>query len=98
MSPLEPGEVQLAERLFDVLRANTLDAPGVTRASYGEGERYAHQRTAECARALGLEVRVDAADLFLDVIGNSPEEMAQVIKAEIPKWAKIIKDSGAKAD
>ena len=54
---------------------------------------------ADTARALAQpDVRARFADLYLDVIGNSPEEMAQVIKAEIPKWAKVIRDSGAKAD
>ena len=31
-------------------------------------------------------------------VGNSPEAFAAIIKADIPKWAKVIKDSGAKQD
>jgi tripartite-type tricarboxylate transporter receptor subunit TctC len=34
----------------------------------------------------------------LDLVGNTPEEFAAVIKSEIVKWAKVIKASGAKAD
>ena len=34
------------------------------------------------------------ADLGQEGIGNSPDEFAAVIKAEIAKWAKVIKDSG----
>jgi tripartite-type tricarboxylate transporter receptor subunit TctC len=34
----------------------------------------------------------------LDVIGGSPAEFAQVIKTEIPYWAKIIKEAGIKAE
>ena len=30
--------------------------------------------------------------------GGSAEKFAAHIKAEIPKWAKVIKDSGARAD
>jgi tripartite-type tricarboxylate transporter receptor subunit TctC len=30
--------------------------------------------------------------------GGTPEKFAAHIKAEIPKWAKVIQDSGAKAD
>jgi tripartite-type tricarboxylate transporter receptor subunit TctC len=33
----------------------------------------------------------------LDVIGSSPAEFAEVIKTEIPYWAKIIKEAGIKA-
>lgn len=50
----------LATGLFDRLRAASLDPPGVTRASYGAGERAAHAIMAEAARALGMEVTSDA--------------------------------------
>jgi tripartite-type tricarboxylate transporter receptor subunit TctC len=54
---------------------------------------------AETVKALALsDVRTRFASLGLEPIGNSPEEFAQVIKEEIPKWAKVIKDSGAKPD
>jgi tripartite-type tricarboxylate transporter receptor subunit TctC len=42
--------------------------------------------------------RAKLADLGLEGIGNSPDEFATVIKSEIPKWAKVIKDSGIKPD
>ena len=34
----------------------------------------------------------------LDLVGNTPEEFAAVIKSEIVKWARVIKASGATAD
>ena len=34
----------------------------------------------------------------LDVIGGTPAEFANVIKTEIPYWAKIIKETGIKAE
>ena len=49
----------LAERLFAALRAASLDPPGVSRASYGPGERAAHGLARAEAEALGLEVSVD---------------------------------------
>ncbi len=53
----------------------------------------------ETVKALALpDLRTKLGDLGLDGIGNSPDEFAAVIKSEIPKWAKVIKDSGIKAD
>jgi tripartite-type tricarboxylate transporter receptor subunit TctC len=53
----------------------------------------------ETVKALALaDVRAKFADLGEEVIGNSPAEFAAIIKSEIPKWAKVIKESGIKAD
>jgi tripartite-type tricarboxylate transporter receptor subunit TctC len=37
-------------------------------------------------------------ELGLDPVGSTPEELAAYQKAEITKWTKVVKDSGAKAD
>ena len=53
----------------------------------------------ETAKVLALaDVRAKFADLGMEVIGNSPDEFAVVIKSEIPKWAKLIKELGIKPD
>jgi tripartite-type tricarboxylate transporter receptor subunit TctC len=31
-------------------------------------------------------------------VGNTPEQFAAIIRAEIPRWAKVIKDAGIKVD
>jgi tripartite-type tricarboxylate transporter receptor subunit TctC len=36
-------------------------------------------------------------DLGVDVVNSSPEELRAYIKSEIPKWAKVVKASGATA-
>jgi len=53
----------------------------------------------ETVKALALaDLRAKLADLALDAIGNSPDEFAAAVRSEIPKWAKVIKESGAKPD
>jgi tripartite-type tricarboxylate transporter receptor subunit TctC len=53
----------------------------------------------ETVKALALpEVRTKLDDLGLEAIGNSPNEFAAVIRSEIRKWAKVIKELGIKPD
>jgi tripartite-type tricarboxylate transporter receptor subunit TctC len=53
----------------------------------------------ETVKALALpDLRAKLAALGMEGIGNSPDEFAAVIKSEIPKWAKVIKESGIKLD
>jgi len=51
----------LAAGLFDTLRRDSLDPPGVTRDPYGPGEQRAHATIERAARDLGLEITRDAA-------------------------------------
>jgi tripartite-type tricarboxylate transporter receptor subunit TctC len=53
----------------------------------------------ETARVLALpEVRKRFGELGCDVIGNTPQEFASVIKVEGPRWAKFIDKLGLKLD
>ena len=44
------------------------------------------------------DMRARLEDLGLEPIGNSPREFAEVIRAEIPRWKRVVKASGAKVD
>jgi N-carbamoyl-L-amino-acid hydrolase len=59
MSMAEARALALADEFLQGLAAGSADAPGVTRASYGPGERMAHAEARARAEQLGLTVTVD---------------------------------------
>jgi tripartite-type tricarboxylate transporter receptor subunit TctC len=53
----------------------------------------------EINRMLQLpDVRERLAALGAEIVGGTPRELADHIQREIPKWAKVIKDSGARPE
>ncbi len=53
----------------------------------------------DIVRALNApELRERLAALGAEVVAGSPREFADYIAREIPKWAKVVKDSGARAE
>jgi N-carbamoyl-L-amino-acid hydrolase len=62
----------LASRLFDTLDKHTRDGVGITRASFGTGEQFAHDLMTETARQLGLDVSHDAiGNLYVTLRGRT---------------------------
>jgi tripartite-type tricarboxylate transporter receptor subunit TctC len=44
------------------------------------------------------DVKKALSDLGVDIVGSTPAEFAAFIKAEIPKWAAVVKAAGARVD
>jgi tripartite-type tricarboxylate transporter receptor subunit TctC len=54
---------------------------------------------AEIVKALNLpDVREKLGSLGAEIVANSPEEFSALVKAEVVKWAEVVKKSGAKVD
>ena len=52
----------------------------------------------DAVKALAMpDARARLKDVGMEVVGNSPAEFAADIRAEIPQWAKVIKDAGIAA-
>jgi tripartite-type tricarboxylate transporter receptor subunit TctC len=95
-SPLLPQLPTISEsglRGFDVSTWFGIFAPA------GTPPDVVARLNAEVARILHTpEMRARLAALGAEPIGNKPEEFAAFIKTEIPKYAQVVKASGAKAD
>ena len=53
----------------------------------------------EFVRVLAVpEVKERLNSVGFELVGSTPDQFAAYIKSEIPKWAKVVKLSGAKAD
>ena len=58
-----------------------------------------HKISADMAKVLASpEVKQRMAEIGLTPVGNTPEQFDAYIRSEIPKWAKVVKASGATAD
>jgi tripartite-type tricarboxylate transporter receptor subunit TctC len=44
------------------------------------------------------DVRERLANENLEIVGSTPAEFAAYVRAQIPKWAAVVKASGARVD
>jgi N-carbamoyl-L-amino-acid hydrolase len=74
----------LASSLFDQLRRDGLDEPGVSRDPYGAGEQRAHATIAAAARQLGLRIEADAAvNLYMTLPGGDAAAQRIVVGSHL---------------
>ena len=65
------------EQLFERIAQASRDEPGITRASYGPDETFAHGVMSARATDLGLEIRTDAAaNTYMTLTGARPHAAA----------------------
>jgi tripartite-type tricarboxylate transporter receptor subunit TctC len=85
-----PTIAELAMPGFEATSWHALVAPAAT-----PKEVIATLHRAMMATLSDPEVRKSLTALGMDVAGNTPDELAAYIRSEIPKWAAIVKASGA---
>jgi N-carbamoyl-L-amino-acid hydrolase len=75
---------QTMQALFDQLRQDGLDEPGVSRDPYGAGEQRAHATVTRAAEALGLEIgHDDAANLYMTLAGRDRSAPVMLIGSHL---------------
>ena len=68
-------------------------------APVGTPQPIIRQIHGETVKALAQpDVRTRLTDMGMDVVGSTPEQLTAIMRAELPKWAKVVKESGAKLD
>ena len=73
-----------AADLFDQLRLDGFDAPGVSRDPYGPGEQRAHGTCEKMAETIGLAIEhAAAANLYMTMRGSDPDAKGIVIGSHL---------------
>jgi tripartite-type tricarboxylate transporter receptor subunit TctC len=106
---LRPLAVTSAKRVDDLPNVPTINESGFTGfdavtwfgllAPTGTPKDVITRLNAEFNKALqNAELRKALGDQGADPAGGTPEQFAAVIRDDIPRWGKVVKDSGAKVD
>ena len=106
---LRPLAVTSAKRVDDLPNVPTINESGYKGfdavtwfgllAPAGTPKDVVARLNAEFNKALKApELGKRLADEGADPVGGTPEQFAALIKDEIPRWGKVVKDSGAKID
>lgn len=106
---LRPLAVTSAKRVDDLPNVPTINESGYTGfdavtwfgllAPAGTPKDVITRLNAEFNKALqNADLRKALGDQGADAAGGTPEQFAAVIRDDIPRWGKVVKDSGAKVD
>ncbi|MFZ5547602.1 MAG: Bug family tripartite tricarboxylate transporter substrate binding protein [Pseudomonadota bacterium] len=106
---MRPLAVTSAKRVDDLPNVPTINESGYKGfdavtwfgllAPAGTPKEVIARLNAEFNKALANpELRKKLGDEGADPAGGTPEQFATLIKDEIPRWGKVVKDSGAKVD
>jgi tripartite-type tricarboxylate transporter receptor subunit TctC len=95
-SPLLPEVPTIAEAALPGYEANVYN--GVVGPAAMPNEIVAKLATEVAGIANNAEVRQRFGQQAVELIGSTPEEFAAFIKADIAKWARVIREAGIKAD
>lgn len=92
-APDVPTMIESGFADFDVIAWIGFHAPG------GTSRDVIERINRELARALAVpEVRGRLASLEFEIVASSPEGFADYIRQETPRWARVIRDTGAKPE
>jgi tripartite-type tricarboxylate transporter receptor subunit TctC len=91
--PDVPTLHELGLKDFDAVGWNGVFAPP------GTPREIVMRLNAEIVKVLQMpDVREPLLAQGAEPVGNSPEQFAAWVKSEVQKWAKIVRDSGARVD
>jgi len=94
--PLVPDVPTMAELGFKGQEADTISAMLVPAGTPDAIVRKLH---AEAVRIMALpDVKQRMADLGAEVVASSPQEFSALIKSEVTRWTKVIRDAGIPAN
>ena len=91
-----PDVPTMAEAGLKDQEADTFQAVLVPAGTPKEIVALLHREIVKVVNTPDVKARFD--QLGFEVVANSPEEFAAQIRAEIPKWAKVIKDAKVKVE
>src|SRR3954468_24741796 len=106
MRPLAIASKRRSAQLPDVPTMMEAGLPGFEASTWfavfatgGTPQPIINRLNTEIVKSLQTpEMREKLTNLGCEAVGNKPEELAAFFKAEMTKWSKVIKDSGARVE